>query len=155
MRAWLRTTPGLCPKPRNKLWNISIIVSWTTQLGPNLFIVISASSFWEKLLKEYLDNHWMYWLEKILIEWKYIIQLLTQILPSGIEWLLLNIPVNLFLFVGFRKHLIRGQVHDPTAYLFGGIAGHAGVFSIADDLVKYMQVHLNKGLTKSGKRVYN
>lgn len=47
------------------------------------------------------------------------------------------------------------MVHDPTAYLFGGVAGHAGVFSVADDLVKYMQVHLNKGVTKSGKRVYN
>lgn len=45
-------------------------------------------------------------------------------------------------------------MHDPTAYLFGGVAGHAGVFSVADDLVKYMQVHLNKGLTASGKRVY-
>lgn len=45
-------------------------------------------------------------------------------------------------------------MHDPTAYLFKGVAGHAGVFSVAEDLVKYMQVHLNKGLTGSGKRVY-
>lgn len=50
--------------------------------------------------------------------------------------------------------MIRGVVHDPTAYLFGGVAGHAGVFSVADDLVQYMQVHLNKGVAKSGKRVY-
>lgn len=63
--------------------------------------------------------------------------------------------MQLFIYLAFRKGLIRGQVHDPTAYLFGGVAGHAGLFSIADDLVKYMQVHLNKGLTKSGKRVYN
>ncbi len=58
-------------------------------------------------------------------------------------------------YLAFRKGLIRGEVHDPTAYLFGGVAGHAGVFAIADDLVKYMQVHLNKGVTSSGKRVYN
>lgn len=58
-------------------------------------------------------------------------------------------------YLAFRKGLIRGQVHDPTAYLFDGVAGHAGIFSVADDLVKYMQVHLNKGLTKTGKRVYN
>ena len=55
----------------------------------------------------------------------------------------------------FRRQVIRGEVHDPTAYLFGGVAGHAGIFSVADDLVSYMQVHLNKGLTRSGKRVYN
>lgn len=54
-----------------------------------------------------------------------------------------------------RGELIWGQVHDPTAYIFGGVAGHAGIFSVPDDLVSYMQVHLNKGVAKSGKRVYN
>lgn len=34
-------------------------------------------------------------------------------------------------FSSFRKKLIRGQVHDPTAYSFGGVAGHAGFFSTA------------------------
>ncbi len=46
-------------------------------------------------------------------------------------------------------------MHDPTAYAFKGVAGHAGVFSTADDLVKYMQVHLNKGVTVTGKKIYN
>ena len=71
-----------------------------------------------------------------------------------IKLLQLNIPVHVWFILGFRRKLIRGVVHDPTAYLFGGVAGHAGIFSVADDLVKYMQVHLNKGLTASGKRVY-
>ena len=53
-----------------------------------------------------------------------------------------------------RKSLIRGQVHDPTCFLFGGVAGHAGLFSVVEDLISYMQIHLNKGVTKSGKRVY-
>ena len=55
----------------------------------------------------------------------------------------------------FRQEVIRGEVHDPTAYLFKGVAGHAGLFSVADDLVQYMQVHLNKGLSKTRKRVYS
>src|SRR4029434_7440566 len=29
---------------------------------------------------------------------------------------------------------MRGEVHDPRAYLLGGVAGHAGLFSTADDL---------------------
>ena len=31
-------------------------------------------------------------------------------------------------------HLLRGVVHDPTARRMGGVAGHAGLFSTADDL---------------------
>jgi CubicO group peptidase (beta-lactamase class C family) len=54
-----------------------------------------------------------------------------------------------------RERVIRGEVHDPTAYLFGGVAGHAGIFSVAADLLQYMQVHLNKGRTVAGKRVYS
>jgi CubicO group peptidase (beta-lactamase class C family) len=38
-----------------------------------------------------------------------------------------------------------GEVHDPRAARLGGVAGHAGVFSTADDLAKYARVMLNKG----------
>lgn len=54
----------------------------------------------------------------------------------------------------FRKTLIRGVVHDPTAYLFGNVAGHAGLFSIIEDMETYMQIHLNKGLHRNGTRIY-
>lgn len=40
---------------------------------------------------------------------------------------------------------LRGVVHDPTARNMGGIAGHAGVFSTADDLARYAQMMLNGG----------
>ncbi|HEU0176747.1 MAG TPA: exo-beta-N-acetylmuramidase NamZ domain-containing protein [Blastocatellia bacterium] len=39
----------------------------------------------------------------------------------------------------------RGEVHDPRAYLLGGVAGHAGLFSTADDLAIYCQMILNLG----------
>lgn len=39
---------------------------------------------------------------------------------------------------------IRGQVHDPRAHLLGGVAGHAGLFSIAADLVRYGQMMLSE-----------
>ena len=37
----------------------------------------------------------------------------------------------------------RGVVHDPTARYMGGVAGHAGVFSTADDLARYAEMMLN------------
>ncbi len=40
---------------------------------------------------------------------------------------------------------MRGEVHDPRAYELGGVAGHAGLFSTADDLAAFCQMILNKG----------
>lgn len=40
-------------------------------------------------------------------------------------------------------HMLRGEVHDPTARRMGGVAGHAGVFSTADDLSKFAQALLS------------
>lgn len=45
----------------------------------------------------------------------------------------------------FRRQLLRGFVHDPGAAMLGGISGHAGLFSNANDLAKFMQMYLNKG----------
>lgn len=45
-----------------------------------------------------------------------------------------------------------GEVHDPRAYVLGGVAGHAGLFSTADDLSRYCRMILNGG-TLDGKRV--
>ena len=41
--------------------------------------------------------------------------------------------------------ILRGVVHDPTARYMGGVAGHAGVFSTADDLAKFCQMILDGG----------
>jgi len=45
----------------------------------------------------------------------------------------------------FRKTLIHGHVHDPGAAMMGGVGGHAGLFSTANDLGKLMQMFLQKG----------
>jgi len=44
-----------------------------------------------------------------------------------------------------RKTLIDGYVHDPTAALMGGIAGHAGLFASANDIAILYQMTLNRG----------
>ena len=41
--------------------------------------------------------------------------------------------------------MLRGVVHDPTARRMGGVAGHAGLFSTADDLSKFALALLNGG----------
>lgn len=41
---------------------------------------------------------------------------------------------------------LRGQVHDPTSFRMGGVAGHAGLFSTADDLAIFCQMILNGGV---------
>jgi beta-N-acetylhexosaminidase len=45
----------------------------------------------------------------------------------------------------FRKTLLIGTVHDPGAAMHGGIAGHAGLFSTANDLAKLYQMLLQGG----------
>ncbi len=44
-----------------------------------------------------------------------------------------------------NEHMLRGVVHDPTARRMGGVAGHAGLFSTADDLAKFSQALLSGG----------
>ena len=44
-----------------------------------------------------------------------------------------------------KHHMLRGVVHDPTARRMGGVAGHAGVFSTADDLAMFAQALLDGG----------
>jgi uncharacterized protein YbbC (DUF1343 family)/CubicO group peptidase (beta-lactamase class C family) len=40
---------------------------------------------------------------------------------------------------------IKGEVHDPRAYAMNGVAGHAGLFSTAEDLAIYGQMMLGGG----------
>jgi beta-glucosidase-like glycosyl hydrolase/CubicO group peptidase (beta-lactamase class C family) len=54
----------------------------------------------------------------------------------------------------FRNQLIWGDVHDPGAAMLGGVGGHAGLFSTANDLAKLMQLYLNGG-TYGGKQYLN
>jgi uncharacterized protein YbbC (DUF1343 family) len=40
---------------------------------------------------------------------------------------------------------LRGVVHDETTRYMGGVAGHAGLFSTADDLARFCEMMLHKG----------
>lgn len=51
----------------------------------------------------------------------------------------------------FRMQTTQGDVHDEGASMFGGVAGHAGLFSNAYDLAMLYQMLLNGG-TFNGER---
>lgn len=44
----------------------------------------------------------------------------------------------------WRRKVMRGEVHDENAYALGGIAGHAGLFSTAEDLAKFCRAMIHR-----------
>ncbi len=59
---------------------------------------------------------------------------MTQFLPPA-DWLPHIAPTQ----YDEQGKMLRGVVHDPTARRMGGVAGHAGLFSTADDLSIFAQ----------------
>jgi serine-type D-Ala-D-Ala carboxypeptidase len=45
----------------------------------------------------------------------------------------------------FRHRVVQGEVNDENAYVLGGVAGHAGMFSTAVDMARFGCVMLNGG----------
>lgn len=45
----------------------------------------------------------------------------------------------------FRLQQLHGDVHDPRAAMWGGVQGHAGLFSSAYDMAVYLHMLLNEG----------
>jgi CubicO group peptidase (beta-lactamase class C family) len=45
----------------------------------------------------------------------------------------------------FRKRIIQGEVQDENASVLGGVAGHAGLFSTAEDVARFAHAMLNSG----------
>ena len=61
-------------------------------------------------------------------------KLLKRIVPTGI----------------WRGQPVAGEVNDQNAVAFGGVAGHAGLFSTGADLARYAQVWLRGGMGPDG-----
>lgn len=72
----------------------------------------------------------------------------------GMPETMFNPPANLWPRVApteidsLRGGLVRGKVHDERAYYLGGVSGHAGLFSTADDLSRYARILLNGGRSR-------
>jgi uncharacterized protein YbbC (DUF1343 family)/CubicO group peptidase (beta-lactamase class C family) len=81
-------------------------------------------------------------------------------LPLGMQETMFQPPASLIPRIAPTERLekngppLRGVVHDPTARYMGGVAGHAGMFSTADDLARFAQMMLNGG-ELNGVRLFN
>jgi CubicO group peptidase (beta-lactamase class C family) len=51
----------------------------------------------------------------------------------------------------FRKRRIQGEVQDENAFVLGGVAGHAGLFSNVPDLLRFAGEILSAGKPKAGR----
>jgi serine-type D-Ala-D-Ala carboxypeptidase len=54
----------------------------------------------------------------------------------------------------FRRRIIQGEVQDENCYALGGVAGHAGLFADAGDVLRFAACILAKGLAPSGKQLF-
>ncbi|WP_462410906.1 serine hydrolase domain-containing protein [Neobacillus sp. Marseille-QA0830] len=72
--------------------------------------------------------------------------------PLGMKDTMYNPPASLKKRIAATEYqavpargLVWGKVHDENAWSLGGVAGHAGVFSTAQDLAKLAHVFINNG----------
>ena len=78
--------------------------------------------------------------------------------PTGMQETMYNPAVSLrpriapTEFESWRGRHLRGEVHDENAFGLGGVAGHAGLFSTADDLAQFARMYLAYGVI-DGRRV--
>ena len=77
-----------------------------------------------------------------------ILPLTDNSLPISDYSLLISNPQSLSIapteFCAWRNRRIVGAVHDENAYRLGGVAGHAGVFSTAEDIAAFGQTFLDR-----------
>ncbi len=74
----------------------------------------------------------------------------TRYLPP-LDWKMKIAPTELDTI--YRDRLIHGEVHDENTYLMGGVSGHAGLFSTAEDIARYAQMLVDGGIW-NGKRFF-
>lgn len=85
-------------------------------------------------IEDYLNEHFYYPMNLTRIGYKPLNRFLrNEIAPTENDTV-------------FRKQLVWGDVHDQAAAMFGGIAGHAGLFSNAHDLAAIMQMLMDNGM---------
>jgi CubicO group peptidase (beta-lactamase class C family) len=47
--------------------------------------------------------------------------------------------------ITFRNRILQGEVQDENAFVLGGVAGHAGLFSTAEDVARFAHVMISGG----------
>ncbi len=78
--------------------------------------------------------------------------------PLGMNQSLFQPPVALWPRIAPTENvngqILRGVVHDETTRYMGGVAGHAGLFTTADDLSRFAEMLLGFG-ERNGARIFS
>lgn len=151
---------------RDKVYKQKSEGKWSIQVAENLYI---DSTYKDTILKEIIDSELRkksgykysdlgYYLLKLIVEKQTNSSLDNYSQSSfyskmGANHLMFN-PLHEFRKQQivpteddgyFRHQLVQAHVHDMGSAMLGGVGGHAGLFSNANDVAKMMQMFLNKG----------
>lgn len=148
------------------LFNTKMNETHSVRVAQNLFIdknyayrmydTIATSGFWEKDEYKYSDLGFYWFRQLIELEGNLPLENYVQeefYQPMGLHTIGF-LPRQRFEIERivpteydslFRKQLIQGDVHDPGAAMLGGVGGHAGLFSNAEDLAAVFQMFLQNG----------
>lgn len=154
-------------KPSFNIYHFEKDVNYSIPVAGNMFILKSyPERIWKEIDESPLQDHGDYVYSDLgmLLMQRIVENLSEQPLdryledhfyrPLGLPRMMYNplqnkIPLNRIvpteLDRDFRQQLVHGYVHDPTAAMLGGVAGHAGLFSDAYSLAVIMQMMLNEG----------
>ncbi|MFD1095949.1 glycoside hydrolase family 3 N-terminal domain-containing protein [Salegentibacter chungangensis] len=128
---------------RNDMQDTIVSIIRDSELEEQLEYRYSDLPFY--LLKYYLENYYDSTLHKLTQEefYKPLGSYHTGYLP--IERFSPEQIVPTEIDKLWRRQKVQGYVHDQGAAMQGGIGGHAGLFSNANDVAKIMQMYLNGG----------
>ncbi|MCF6180709.1 glycoside hydrolase family 3 N-terminal domain-containing protein [Lutibacter sp.] len=178
LKAWipfyLKTLDSITGKPSKKYYRTKKSKKFSIKVAENLFlrrdykdsiyIRIAEVDQREKsgykysdlsyyLFKEYLENYYHKNLNELSQQHFY-----KSLGANRTSYLPLNkfkknsiVPTEKDTY--YRNQLLQGYVHDMGAAMLGGIGGHAGLFTNANDIAKIMQMYLQNGYY-GGKRYF-
>ena len=170
LRAWIpfyvQTLDSVTKKPSSKYYSATKSDEFSIQVAEDMYMrkdykdsiydAIKESELRSRLSYKYSDLPF-YILKKYLEDfYGTSLDLLTQrdlYGPLGANYTTYN-PIGKFSKDDivpteednyFRMQTVQGYVHDQGAAMLGGVSGHAGLFSNANDVAKIMQMYLWKG----------
>jgi beta-glucosidase-like glycosyl hydrolase/CubicO group peptidase (beta-lactamase class C family) len=106
------------------------------------------------ILKKYIEKHYNKGLDELVQDHFYKSLGLNNTTYNPVGKIDDNriIPTEIDDYFRFKE--VKGYVHDMGAAMQGGVGGHAGIFSNANDMAKLMQMYLQKGYY-GGKRYFS
>jgi beta-N-acetylhexosaminidase len=175
LKSWIpfyKETLDSLKYPRNDIYSKTEIGKFYVKVAPNLFMNREwIDTMWNRILYSPLENRGRYVysdLDFIILQ-KMVERITNKSLAEFVNeefYKPLGLTSTAYLpkknLPGkevapseyddyFRHQTIQGYVHDMGAAMFGGISGHAGLFTSANDLAIIFQMLLNSG-TYKGKR---